>query len=180
MSYSNSIIQAYLQFQGDGWLMYDRALCTQAASRRTTDWTSADSGLYAWLVACRSRWSTLYQFCFSSTHKSQFALEVWITQAQKTPYCKRDWGRPSPPRTSTMTTCKFVSLGMQEPANVQIYHFWNFCSACEIGGHCSDCRRPPYKELGRRMFPHKRYSPAPNRWCPKPLGPREAFFCICV
>ena len=84
MSYS------YLQFQGDGWLMYDRALCTQAASRRTTDWTIADSGLYAWLVACRSCWSTLYQFCFSSTHKSQFALEVWITQAQKTPYCNRD------------------------------------------------------------------------------------------
>lgn len=62
MSYSNTVVQAYLQFHGDGWRIYDRAFRTQAASRRTMDWTSADPSLYARLVACQSRRATICQF----------------------------------------------------------------------------------------------------------------------
>ena len=54
MAYVNTIIQAYLQFNGDSWRQYDRAFRIQAATRRTTDWTSADPSLYARLVACQS------------------------------------------------------------------------------------------------------------------------------
>ena len=54
MAYANTIIQAYLQFNGDGWRQYDRAFRIQATTRRTTDWTSADPSLYARLVACQS------------------------------------------------------------------------------------------------------------------------------
>lgn len=47
MVYDNTILQAQLHFTSDGWHIYDRAFCIQAASRCTTDWTSVDASLYA-------------------------------------------------------------------------------------------------------------------------------------
>ena len=53
MAYENTIVQAHLHFTGDGWRIYDRAFHIQAASRRTTDWTSVDASLsHASLLVC--------------------------------------------------------------------------------------------------------------------------------
>ena len=70
MAYENTILQAHLQFTGEGWRIYDRAFRVQAASRRTTDWQSVDASLYARFVACQPRRSSVCQFCCSSGHKS--------------------------------------------------------------------------------------------------------------
>ena len=45
LAYANMIIQAQLQFSGDGWLTYDRMFRTAAATGRDTEWRKVDASL---------------------------------------------------------------------------------------------------------------------------------------
>ena len=61
-AYANTILQAYLQFQGNGWRVYDRAFRIEAASRKNTNWKAVDPSLYARFVASQSRRTSTCQF----------------------------------------------------------------------------------------------------------------------
>ena len=53
LAYVNMIIQAQLQFSGDGWLTYDRMFHTAAGTGRNTEWQKVDASLYARFVSCQ-------------------------------------------------------------------------------------------------------------------------------
>ena len=69
-AHANTILQAHLQFQGDGWRIYDRAFRIQAASNRCTNLKGVDPSLYAHFVASQGRRTAVCQFCCSSSHRS--------------------------------------------------------------------------------------------------------------
>ena len=70
LAYSNIIIQAQLQFNGDGWLTYDRMFCIAAATSRNTNWRNVDASLYAHFVSCQPRRGGVCQLCCSTAHRS--------------------------------------------------------------------------------------------------------------
>lgn len=165
MAYANTIIQAYLQFSGDGWRQYDRAFRIQAATRRTTDWTSADPSLYARLVACQSRRASTCQFCCSSSHKSS-ACPWGIDEPSAEeppplpPFRRRaaaTLARSDPPICMSWNAgaCRF-------PGTCTYRHV---CSSCSMVGHRSaECRRGPQGQGVAR-------APPATKAPPPPLGP---------
>ena len=69
LAYSNMIIQAQLQFSGDGWLTYDRMFRIAAASSRNTNCRNVDASLYARFVSCQPRRGGVCQLCCSTAHR---------------------------------------------------------------------------------------------------------------
>lgn len=52
LAYANIIIQAQVQFSGEGWLRYDQMFRTAAATSHNTEWQNVNAGLYARSVSC--------------------------------------------------------------------------------------------------------------------------------
>ena len=119
MAYENTIIQAYQQFNGDGWRQYNRAFRIQDTTRRTTDWTSADPSLDAHLVACQSRHASTCQFCCTSSHRSTAC----------------SWGvdKPSAEEISPSPSLRRATTTRGDPP---VCISWN-AGACKFSGSCA-------------------------------------------
>ena len=68
--YANTILLSYLQFQGNGWRVYDCPFRIEVASRKNTNWKAVDPSLYARFVACQNCSTSTCLFCCSFSHKS--------------------------------------------------------------------------------------------------------------
>ena len=145
MAYENTIIQAHLQFTGEGWRVYDWAFRIQAASRRTTDWQSVDASLYARFVACQLRWSSVCQFCCSSGYRSSTC--PWGVDDP----ASLDLGPPHLNATITLGTTPYsrpicISWNAGSCRYPESCCYRHVCSSCAAPSHCSaECRRavPP-------------------------------------
>ena len=70
MAYSNTIIHAYLEFEGDGWRAYDRAFRLQVSGRPSDDWSVINLSLYARLFTAQSRRRNSCRYCSGRDHAS--------------------------------------------------------------------------------------------------------------
>ena len=150
MAYENTILQAHLHFTGDGWCIYDRAFRIQAASRRTTDWTSVDASLYARFVTCLPRRSSVCQFCCSSGHRSSAC--PWgvddPTSQEQAPVRAGMLSQPVGTAPYARPICIFWNAGAcRFPESCRFRHV---CSSCGVPGHrSSDCRQAPLPTKGQ-------------------------------
>ena len=163
-AYANTILQAYLQFQGNGWRVYDRAFRIEAASRKNTNWKAVDPSLYARFVACQSRRTSTCQFCCSSSHKSSAC----------------PWGVDEPSQQNGPTTTPWppvhsISVGNRSTSPICL--LWNggacrfpescryrhACAICLTTGHRSiECQRISFRQRGPLALlppPNKRAAP---------------------
>ena len=70
MAYGNTIIRAYLEFEGDGWRAYDRAFRLQVSGRPSEDWSIINLSLYARLFTAQSRRRNSCRYCSGRDHAS--------------------------------------------------------------------------------------------------------------
>ena len=70
LGYQHLILEAHLEYAGDGWAVYDRRFRQIAATRLGTPWARRDGDL--WNMAFASSQRRPYcQHCFGSTHSSE-------------------------------------------------------------------------------------------------------------
>lgn len=151
LAYANLIIQAQLQFNGDGWLTYDRMFRTAAATSGDTEWKKVDSSLYARFVSCQPRRSGICQVCCSPAHKSAncpWGVDDDVPQDQPVPtpgaWSPRaaQFGSPppfAPPWPPICTSWNAGSCRFRGNCN-----FRHVCSFCLIPGHRNkECPTPP-------------------------------------
>lgn len=158
MAYQNTILQAHLQFAGDGWRIYDRAFRIQAASRRITDWTSVDASLYARFVTCSPRRSSVCQFCCSSGHKSSACPwgvddPTWLDSFPP----RSSYGQTQGSSTTTPAAGRGFPICISWNAGSCRYpetcRFRHACSSCGAVGHrSSECRKTPPALKGQPPF----------------------------
>ena len=154
MAYANTILQAHLQFTGDGWRVYDRAFRVQAASQRQTNWRCVDASLYARFVTSQSRRSATCQFCCSAGHRSNacpWGVDEPSSQEPGTPA-----PRPARPISTFSPTGRPICISWNAGACrfPDSCRFRHVCSACSFPGHrSSECRRNPTAARGPPMAP---------------------------
>ena len=70
LGYQHLILEAHLEYSGDGWLVYDRRFRQIAATRPTTQWAQRDGDL--WSMAFGSSQRKPYCLhCFGSAYRSE-------------------------------------------------------------------------------------------------------------
>ena len=109
LGYQHLILEAHLEYLGDGWLVYDCRFCQIAATRPGILWARRDGDLWN-MVFSSSQRKPYCQYCFASTHTSERcsgALDTPINEkkvsTQKPRICKdwNYWQRSFP-------SCRFV------------------------------------------------------------------------
>ena len=70
MAYANTILQAYLQFEGDGWQVYDWAFQLQAGGKPERNWATIHLPLYAKTFTGQARHKNSCHYCCSLDHQS--------------------------------------------------------------------------------------------------------------
>ena len=69
LGYRSLIIEAHLEYGGNGWIGYDKRFCLNAAANSLTTWTQVDTTL--WHLAFTGKAKTdRCKYCFSLTHPS--------------------------------------------------------------------------------------------------------------
>ena len=68
LGYQTLILQAYMEFNGDSWLGYDRTFRLKAVTQENLKWAAIDSTL--WSLAFLGRGADRYCQCFSLHHSS--------------------------------------------------------------------------------------------------------------
>ena len=70
LGYGHLILEAHLEYTGDGWAVYDRRFCQIAASRPDTTWTRRDNDLWNMVFTGNQR-RPYCQHCFGLSHSSE-------------------------------------------------------------------------------------------------------------
>ena len=179
LAYSNMIIQAQLQFSGDGWLTYDRMFRIAAASSRNTNWRNVDASLYARFVSCQPRRGGVCQLCCSAAHRSTTCPwgvnepappeQSSAVQPPWYPRLMQPWSSGPPPSLQWPPICTSWNAG-----NCRFRGSCNYrhiCSFCFLPGHRNkECPTPPPGARGapgRAMHPR---IPEPSRTSAAPLS----------
>ena len=74
LGYQHLILEAHLEYSGDGWVVYDRCFCQIVATHSGTPWARRDSDL----VFASSKRRPYCQYCFGSTHSSVQCNGPWM------------------------------------------------------------------------------------------------------
>ena len=70
MAYTNTILQAYLQFKGDAWRVYDRAFWLQVGGKPKRDWVTIHLPLYAKTFTGQAHRKNSCRYCCSLDQQS--------------------------------------------------------------------------------------------------------------
>ena len=68
LAYANSILQAYIKFEGDSWRAYDQAFRLKVAGRALMDWGTLDLPLYARIFPAQVRQGNSCRDCKGLDH----------------------------------------------------------------------------------------------------------------
>jgi len=69
LGYQHLILEAHLEYIGEGWIVYDRRFRQIAATRSATSWAQRDGDLWHMVFSSNQR-RPYCQHCFGSTHSS--------------------------------------------------------------------------------------------------------------
>ena len=89
LGYQHLILEAHLEYSGDGWAVYDRRFRQIAATHSGTPWARRDGDLWNMIFASSQR-RPYCQYCFGSTHSSEQCNGALTTRPRKPRIC-RDW-----------------------------------------------------------------------------------------
>ena len=124
LSYQTLIIQASMEYKGDGWLGYDRRFRQNVAADPDLVWVCLDPTF--WNIAFAGQGSTTCcSYCFSLTHLS----------------AECEWAQPAPKAAPMLSTSPYIPLSAPRQTNSPlqpISYNWNY-------SHSPVCLHPNYK-----------------------------------
>ena len=124
LGYQHLILEAHLEYEGDGWAAYDRRFRQIAATAPGGLWARRDVDLWNMVFSgCRHR--PYCQYCFGSTHRSEDcsgAADTAVTPSK---------GRgPSLPRIQTIRICRDWNFSPLPHCSYPECKFIHTCLAC--------------------------------------------------
>lgn len=133
MAYANNILQAYLQFEGDGWRAYNRAFQLQAGGKPEVDWATINLPLYAKTFTTQSCRRNSCRYCCSLDHQGSqcpWGVDVPTSSSQGSAAMRPCTSKGNPPPICiswNSGACKF-------PTTCNYRHL---CSSCFSAEHRS-------------------------------------------
>ena len=136
LGYQHLILEAHLEYSGDGWAVYDRRFRQIAATRPGVPWAQRDGDLW-YMVFSTTQRKPYCQHCFGSTHSSDQCCGApetsskWrpgYTQLRKPKIC-HEWN---------YTQCSFPG-----------FQYIHACIACLA---CLACHSNPLKDSNHKLI----------------------------
>ena len=158
LGYQHLILEAHLEYAGDGWAVYDRRFRQIAATRLGTPWAQRDGDL--WNMAFASSQRRPYcQQCFGSTHSSEqcsgapdtsFSERKALTQRPRKPRICREWNYTQ----CSFPGCQYIHACLtcyNDPLSRDSNHKFIHCPK-----NASQWQGPPIRPLmgTPRQYPH--------------------------
>lgn len=70
MAYQSIIIRCYADYEGDGWLAYDRAFRRKAAYEKDLNWSKLNTSFYQFCLAGYAKKNVVCRICLRHDHKA--------------------------------------------------------------------------------------------------------------
>ena len=154
--YQALILEARMEYDGDGWLGYDRRFRQRAAANPDTTWARIDPTLWNIAFAGQAR-ATRCRYCFSLTHQAE----------------ECEW---APPASKAGQTPAASSSKPPNERRIQICYEWNHnpdpicpypaCKYLHICLYCGRDRIPGSQKDHKAMY-------CPRRRRPNPTTPQQ-------
>ena len=132
MAYQSTIVRCYSDFEGNGWLAYDRAFSCQMTAIKSLDWSELNS--------------TLYKLCFVGKAKRDIVCSTYLKHNHRTSDCT-----DAPSLALGKISDHGLAFGTKRGASryVEICRLYNAIGGskcrfkeCKYAHLCSECRRP--------------------------------------
>ena len=169
LGYQHLVLEAHLEYSGDGWMIYDRRFRQIAATRPAITWAQRDGDL--WHMAFGSNQRRPYcQYCFGSTHSSwECNGAPDDTFRGKSAYRISDATTGSRPPLRTAYPPK--------PRKLRICWEWNYSQCtfpgCQYIHACRYCHGNPHLGDSNHKFIHcpRNRGQQPGHLVPPLMGP---------
>ena len=152
LGYQALILEARMEYDGDGWLGYDRRFRQRAAANPDTTWARIDPTLWNIAFAGQAR-ATRCRYCFSLTHQAE----------------ECEW---APPASKAGQTPAAPSSKPPNERRIQICYEWNHnpdpicpypaCKYLHICLYCGRDRIPESQKDHKAMYCPRRRRPNPT------------------
>ena len=144
MAYQATIIKCSREFEGLGWLQYDRAYRRQVAMTKEVNWSKVNTTLYNLCLAGKARRIHLCKWCLSDSHQSELCPEVarphLIGVGQGFPYHQHSNAGRS--QRGTVEICRLYNGREGNRCKFNPCKFAHLCMVCKRMHPVSACKAP--------------------------------------
>ncbi len=70
MAYQSIIVRCYTDYEGDGWLAYDRAYWRKAVYEKCLDWSKLNVAFYQFCLAGNAKRNAVCRICLRHDHQT--------------------------------------------------------------------------------------------------------------
>ena len=155
MAYQSIIIKCHRDFEGLGWVYYDRAFRRQAALSKDLNWSRINPTLYSLCFAGKAKKSAICIHCLSNNHNSAQCPE---TQSMWPPQCTfvpPAYTSPVPgPSATASELCRLFNAKGESKCRYRRCRYLHACARCK-GDH-------PQSACPSRLGRKQQYEEAPG------------------
>ena len=130
MAYQSTIIKCYKDYDGLGWVQYDRAFRRQVAITKNLNWSHINGTLYSLCFAGKAKRSAICIYCLSDNHTSEKCPEA-------PPTAKRNPTSASSP--GSLEICRLFNANGGSRCHYAKCKFAHRCSVCNQDHPRSSC-----------------------------------------
>jgi len=138
MAYQSVIIKCHRDFEGLGWVYYDRAFRRQAALSKDLNWSRINPTLYSLCFAGKAKKSAICIHCLSNNHNSDQCPEIqnmWPSQCSLfQPAYTGPFPGPAVPVTPAVEICRLFNAKGESRCRYKRCRYLHACARCR-GDH---------------------------------------------
>ena len=138
MAYQSIIVRCYTDYEGDGWLAYDRAYRRKAAYEKCLDWSKLNVAFYQFCLAGNAKRNAVCRICLRHDHQTADCNEAdknYLRSGYPTP----DVGF-SRPVNSGVEICRLYNAIGESKCKYKECRFAHLCKFCKKPHPASKCQ----------------------------------------
>ena len=135
MAYQSLIVKAYREFDGLGWVQYDRAFRRQAAITKDLNWSRINTTLYSLCFPGKAKRASVCRHCLSCDHVSDLCPEASVLPFQQLQAALLQLQPPAVQREQAATYTPTDVCRLFNSRDGNKCHF----KKCKFAHRCSKC-----------------------------------------
>ena len=154
MAYQSIIIRCYTDYEGDGWLAYDRAFRRKAAYEKCLDWSKLNTSFYQFCLAGNVKKTVACRLCLRQDHKSADCPEI-DRAPQKLghrDYQSHTHDNSSSSRSNSVELCRLFNAKSESRCKYKECKFAHLCKFCKRPHPAADCPGVGKPQKRSRLF----------------------------
>ncbi len=139
LQHQSIIVRCYTDYEGDGWLAYDREFRRKAAHEKCLDWSQLNVSFYQFCLAGNAKKNVASRNCKKPRPSHTADCMDAVNTPQRSGYRRPDIGFIRPAKSGGVEICRLFNAKGESKCKYRECQFEHLCKFCKWPHPASNC-----------------------------------------